>query len=212
MKTVEICPQTIHMFDCDPNLLNEVRYHVEREDYTLNGLAISQTNSTNYRSVDDLLGKKKVYEKIVNWFNNCIDEVKTLHNYECERLSITQMWSNKATYRCWHHGHTHPYSIVSGIFYVTDSNAHTWFSVKDHWKTVSDPFVPIDRLNLVESQVIAKIKTSPGKLVLFPSHLYHSVDEHMVEERSRYSISFNTFPSGKIGNFAALTGLNLEVL
>ena len=212
METIEICPQTIHMFDCDPNLLNEVRYHVEREIYALNGLGISKSNSTNYRSVDDHLGKKKVYQKIVNWFNNCIDEVKTLHNYECERLSITQMWSNKSTYRCWHHGHKHQYSTVSGIFYVTESNAHTWFSVIDHWKTVSQPFMPVDRLDLGDSQVIAKIKTSPGKLVLFPSHLYHSVDEHMIEDHPRYSLSFNTFPSGQIGNFAALAGLNLEVL
>jgi hypothetical protein len=72
--------------------------------------------------------------------------------------------------------------------------------------------MPVDRLDLGDSQVIAKIKTSPGKLVLFPSHLYHSVDEHMIEDHPRYSLSFNTFPSGQIGNFAALAGLNLEVL
>lgn len=205
MKNLEICPQTIHMFECDLELLNEIKYYVEREDYKIN------SNKTNYRSVDAHFQKKKIYEKCVNWVNDCLDEVKTLYNYECEKLSITQMWANKTEYRGWHHGHIHPYSIVSGIFYITESNSQTWFTVEDHWKKVSQSLFPIGKMNPY-AHVITKINTCPGKLIIFPSNLYHSVNEHMIEKNPRYSISFNTFPSGVVGNLEHLIGLKLQIL
>lgn len=202
MQTIEICPQTIHVFECNSSLLESIKTFVKGEDYS--------ANHHNYSSFDDTcLHKRDEYKECVKWFDSCLEQVRSLYNYECEKLSITQMWSNKSEYGNWHHPHTHSYSMVSGIFYVTESNSKTWFSKQNHWSRLFDPNMPIARTTK-DKQVIYKFKTTPGKLVLFPSHLYHSVDEHYLNE-PRYSLSFNTFPSGKIGNHRSLSGLNLKL-
>lgn len=94
-------------------------------------------------------------------------------------------------------------SIISGIFYVTNSNANTWFSTPNIWTTFNGENYDNLKLNydISKNRIIHKQQTIRGDLIIFPSSLYHSVDEHLIAEQDRYSMSFNTFPSGKIGNF-----------
>ena len=50
-----------------------------------------------------------------------------------------------------------------------------------------------------------------GKLILFPSNIVHMVPENS-STSNRYTISFNAFPSGQIGDMNALYGLNIDIL
>ena len=54
------------------------------------------------------------------------------------------------------------------------------------------------------SDVIHKEPTKSGHLLIFPSHLIHSVDENL-SEHSRYSVSFNSFFSGQVGDDNSLS-------
>lgn len=206
MEKVNICPQPLYTFTADPSLTEEIKSLVMSETYTYNG------NRTNYTSVNNRLQKKKQYKRFVDWVENtCLKELKELYNYECDKLSLTQMWSNRSEYKNWHHGHTHPYSYVSGIFYVTKSNSNTWFSFLNHWCSLGKGEMKIDRYLENEHQIIHKEPSVPGKLIIFPSNMYHSVDEHLIEDSERYTLSFNAFPSGKVGNFFLLSGLDLTI-
>ena len=60
--------------------------------------------------------------------------------------------------------------------------------------------------------ILHKQPTVAGDLIVFPSTLVHSVDAHTIEEYNRYSLSFNAFPCGLIGNMERSSGIILEVL
>ena len=170
-------------------------------------------NKYNFRTVDERLEKKPVYNELISWFDECLNKVKIELDYHCDRLQITQCWGNKNLIGHWHHPHTHPNSIVSGVFYVNSSNSNTWFSTESVWDSFNG--VGYDSFRLIFddklTRVIHKNPTVAGELIIFPSKLYHSVDEHRAGDKYRYSISFNAFPTGKIGSFSALHGLEIEI-
>ena len=212
LKTIEICPQKIYQFQADDSVTDLIKSLLVNEEWTSNTTAEGWL--TNALSCDKRLHKDDRYSSFTNWLEDCIETVRSEQNYECEKLSITQMWGSIGGYNSWHQTHTHNYSIISGVFYVTDSNAKTWFSVPSIWERLNlhptFESMPVTRHNTTDP--ISKIPSEKGKLIIFPSSLTHSVDEHMDPDNYRYTMSFNTFPSGDVGDFSAAAGLNIEVL
>ena len=196
MKTLDICPQHIFQFTADESLRQEAETLVEKEGY--------ESNARNYVTIEKNLAVKPGYNKLVTWFESCVEQVRKTYEYQCEKLTISQMWANKADNNNWHHMHNHPFSIISAIFYITDSPAKTWFSVGDFWLSnyTSIPLRLADG-SQKDPYIIHKQPSVKGTLLLFPSHLMHSVDEHK-GEKPRYTISFNTFPAGVVGNINGL--------
>lgn len=142
---------------------------------------------------------------LINWFNKCLEEVKTDLKLICGRLETTLTWVNRSESGEWHHLHRHPNSWASGIFYLSESPAKTWLSKRSHWF----PEQPVLELRQDEELVIEKVTSEPGKLIVFPSWIPHSVTEHFGPE-PRYTISFNSFPLGQMGNSVNLTTMNLS--
>ena len=62
-----------------------------------------------------------------------------------------------------------------------------------------------------ELNIIHQEDSVGGKLILFPSSIIHLVEPHNSFTSDRYTISFNAFPSGKIGNMNFLTGLDIDI-
>ena len=206
MNSIEICPQKIYEFQADDTITELAKSLVSIQEWKI--------NEKNLVTIDKSLHKNKEYKSITDWFEECIEIVRSEHEFECDKLSIAMMWANKAGYRSWHQTHKHNYSVISGVFYVTNSNARTWFSVPSMWEQLkvhpAYETMPVTRYNSTDP--ISKVTSEEGKLILFPSTLRHSVDEHMDKESERYTISFNTFPSGEVGNFSAASGLNIKLL
>ncbi len=210
MEKINILPQFIYKFNFpDTQIISKIIWELENEEW--------QKNDSNYNSLNTLLHKNSKYFEICNWFYECVQKVKNDLSIECDEIKITQCWANKAHYGEWHHPHTHSNSIISGIFYLNNSNSNTWFSIPSFWNFIksvdyNDINVKLSYENgLNKTRVIYKHPTTPGELIIFPSSLYHSVDDHLIMDKNRYSISFNTFPSGKIGKLSCLSGLELEV-
>ena len=207
MKTIDICPQKIYQFQADDSLIKLTHSLLENQDWTSN--TTKEGWLTNALSRDKRLHKDERYNPFTKWLEDCIEIVRSEQNYECEKLSITQMWGSIGGYKSWHQTHTHNYSIISGVFYVTDSNAKTWLSVPSMWDRLNHS-MPVSRHSITDPS--SKIASEKGKLIIFPSSLTHSVDEHMDPNNDRYTMSFNTFPSGEVGDFSGAAGLNIEVL
>ena len=62
-----------------------------------------------------------------------------------------------------------------------------------------------------EFLLLIKQPTIKGDLLIFPSTLVHSVDQHKKVEK-RYTLSFNAFPCGLIGFPEESAGIDLKVL
>jgi uncharacterized protein (TIGR02466 family) len=118
-------------------------------------------------------------------------------------LYITQSWLNFSENYQGHHVHSHPNSIVSGVFYFeSDEND----KIKFHREYDSDPF-PKTEYDIINAETwwFPAVK---GKLMLFSSKTVHSVD---IRESnvSRTSLSFNTYFKGPIGHPLHLNYLKL---
>ena len=203
MKTLDICPQRIFEFTADETLRQEIQQIVAGELY--------EANSATQVSIHKNLEKKPEYKKAIKWFESCVEEVRKYYEYKCDKLPITQMWANKANNDNWHEAHYHPFSIISGIFYVNDSSAKTWFSIDDFWvkKWTNYPLTLVENFTKCP-YVIHQQPSIGGTLLLFPSHLMHSVSEHK-GENPRYTIAFNTFPAGIVGNVHGLASVKIPI-
>lgn len=204
MDKIELLPQTFFRFKCDRKILKETLECLKNEEWV--------SNSTNSKTLSDRLDKNTNYKKIFNWINKCLDDVKDELDLKCDKVRVVQSWANKAENGQWHFPHIHPNSYMSGILYLNDSDANTWFSVKNMWSYFNGDYY--ENLKIIYDQdkmrVIHKQKSVSGDLIIFPSNICHSVDEHKSEE-PRYSISFNAFPCGKIGEFGYLSGLEISI-
>ena len=118
-------------------------------------------------------------------------------------LYITQSWLNFSENHQGHHVHSHPNSIVSGVFYFeSDEND----KIKFHRSYDSDPF-PKTEYDILNSETWW-FPATKGKLILFSSKTVHSVD---IRESNvpRISLSFNTYFKGQIGHPSHLNYLKL---
>tara|TARA_R100000306_G_C4335396_1_gene122484 strand:- start:164 stop:769 length:606 start_codon:yes stop_codon:yes gene_type:complete len=119
---------------------------------------------------------------------------------------IAQSWLNYTESNGFHHRHSHPNSLVSGVFYIS---ADKEVDAIKFYKTDSSQL----RLNTTKYNIFnsssCKFPVETGDLFLFRSTLEHGVD-HKKGTNTRISLSFNVFFKGKIGIIRELTELVLE--
>jgi uncharacterized protein (TIGR02466 family) len=162
-------------------------------------------NEGNITSNDNYILNQKVFSKlkedldlrVQDYFNKVLSTTDAVTPY------ITQSWLNYTETNQYHHKHTHPNSLVSGVFYV---NCHEEFDkikfFNDGYKTIKPE---IKDWNLYNSETWwFTVKT--GDIILFPSSLTHMV-ETKEGDNTRISLAFNVFIKGNIGNNKNLTEL-----
>jgi uncharacterized protein (TIGR02466 family) len=175
---------------------------------------IWENNDFNYRSVESHLHKDPQFKELHDWFSECLTIVKRTINYQATTFKITQSWANRADKGQSHHLHKHPNSVISGIYYLSDSSSGTQFVVPDIWSPwiVREVQAQHFDFHIPENNqpVVDECPSEAGNLLIFPSILSHTVAPNQ-DQHSRYTISFNSFPSGEIGHFGFLSGLEIEV-
>ena len=121
-----------------------------------------------------------------------------LQGHVVDSVSIGNSWGNTLKLNEPIHMHTHPNSYVSGVFYLTDGtplNFHNPLLTEDLFMV--RPLVQWQEDNEYTWQVL-KVPIRAGYVILFPSRLKHHVDPSDTDYR--YSIAFNTMPTGPIGD------------
>lgn len=192
-----------YKFQADLELVTEVYNHVKNIQY--------ESNTYNLTSIDKLLNIP-----IFNiWITKCVEELRsTVYQNLNGLLSFTSIWANKNSRMSSHHKHRHPNSIVSGIYYVNDDykGGETIFYMNDPWyKIHNEGYIQLSSIPLPNKELTYRIVPKSGLLILFPSYIHHSVGPVIVGS-DRYTISFNTFVDGNIGNDDNLYGLNIKIL
>ena len=129
---------------------------------------------------------------------------------------ITQSWLNKTLRNSdGHHIHNHPNSFISGVFYVR-VNPDVDYIVFSRPNQQFFQF-PIKEYNTFNSYQWS-VGVSEGQLLLFPSTLIHEVKPPKVSNMissdddayaDRISLSFNVFPTGRIGDSVNLNELRI---
>ena len=119
-------------------------------------------------------------------------------------LRITQSWCNFSNYGESHHTHSHSNSLISGVFYI-QCNENDLINFYRHSSNIL--LINAKHSNKFNSSTWSfPVKT--GTLLLFPSELKHGVDKIM-GDKTRISLSFNSFPVGTIGDYVSANELIL---
>ena len=138
--------------------------------------------------------------------NQYIDNVMFPKFRDQLEFYVTQSWLNYTKPGQYHHKHSHPNSIISGVLYIdADETKDKIFFYKDGYQQIK---FPTENFQLYNSESwYFTVKT--GDIVIFPSSLTHMV-ETKEGENTRTSLAFNVFAKGYIGHEDELTALQLH--
>jgi len=205
MKEVKInnlFPTPIYMTNIDRSFTEqELQFVEEQKNYSLK-------NEGNINTKDNYILNRKEFKNIKKFLDqSCKDYLERIicpkDNIE---LYITQSWLNYTEENQYHHQHSHPNSIVSGVLYfnVDKDNDRIKFFMKEEYKQISPE---INEYNIWNSESWW-FPVENGQLIMFPSSTKHQVDVKK-GNNTRISLAFNTFYKGTIGSNDALKELIL---
>ena len=148
---------------------------------------------SNYLSLEDLS------------LQPLIEEIKT-HSSQFAKGFINNneqvlanMWINISLYKDTNRSHNHPFSDISGVYYIKTPDdcgkiafEHPAIDVLDYYYSPE----PSKEFNEYNSQIWWKPAVE-NRLYLFPSWLKHHVEPNLNKTEERVSISFNTIEKGE---------------
>ncbi len=126
-----------------------------------------------------------------------------------QKLHVTQSWVLRNDPGKGMHGHSHSNSIVYGSFYFADlpkPSAKMIFHRHSGYQQLEFTYDP-EKQNLYNTKINV-VEPESQELVLFSSRLQHYVEEN-TSSLPRFSIAFNSFVRGKIGDFRDVSELIL---
>ncbi len=201
MKTTinGIFPTPIYISKLDRNLTPlELKFvDKNKKDHYKNDGNITSNNNYILNEKPFANIKKELDLRIQDYFNKVISPANKITPY------ITQSWLNYTETNQYHHKHSHPNSLVSGVFYINCDEEHDKIKFfNDAYKTIR---LEIKDWNLWNSETWwFSVKT--GDVILFPSSLTHMVETKQ-GDNTRISLAFNVFIKGTVGDNKQLTEL-----
>jgi uncharacterized protein (TIGR02466 family) len=127
-----------------------------------------------------------------------------------QELYVTQSWSLVNPPGIGMHGHTHSNSIVSGSLYFAELPQPISRMIFDRHRMYQQiEMIPEQgKINLYNTRQNV-VEPRSGEVVLFSSSLHHYVEPNLADQ-PRYSIAFNTFVRGTVGNLRDVSELVLR--
>lgn len=127
-----------------------------------------------------------------------------------QELYITQSWSLVNNPGIGMHGHSHSNSIVSGSLYFTDLPEPNSKMIFDRHRVYQQlQMTPMADKRNHYNTLANFIEPRVGEVVLFSSSLQHYVEANN-SALDRYSIAFNTFVKGTLGDYRDVSELVIK--
>lgn len=148
--------------------------------------------------------------------NEVLDYADNVLMYEYDSYELSQSWVSLKHPGQHHTMHTHPNSLISGVFYYGEPSPETP-AIKFHKMTgginVSylQPKFKADKRASKFAWLEYGVQFTPGLLLLFPSYLFHSVPLNTTD-KVRKSVAFNIVPKVGLGQEENLTELSFKKL
>lgn len=111
---------------------------------------------------------------------------------------ITTSWVNRANPGAGADAHHHSNSMISGVYYPEDcgGTAPIRFHRAEHYHNLWSDLINLpEQTHTLHNTRQIVVSPSAGDLIMWPSHLSHSVDSNLGTQ-PRYSVAFNSFVRG----------------
>jgi len=179
----------------------DVHNFVQTLEYTKNQYNTNSVNSYILECQELHNIKQQIILHIKNYCDTiiCSDTVG---------LKITQSWITSTDNNEIMHTHYHPNSIISGVFYIAPDEPSKINFIRKHW--ANDTIFKFNKTRFNEFNADEfSVNVKKRMLILFPSYLVHNVSINNSNEK-RFSLAFNTFYTGKLGNELSLSSLEIK--
>jgi uncharacterized protein (TIGR02466 family) len=208
MNTKSTKGELISLFSTPVVKTNIGRSFTKEEAESFDRIPMQEYN-TLYSEQQGLQSKRY---NIFDIFAEELNDIKSFCEHELKRyleeiegidtdlagLRITQSWFNKIKPQKFHAIHDHRNSYLSGVLYINClQNDSLNFEDRDMGRGVNIEFQK--KKATLWNAGRAKVGVKEGDLIIFPSSIQHFVDVNETN-KERISLSFNTFPMGKLGN------------
>jgi len=154
---------------------------------------------TQNKYILDLPEMSSISQKIDNAVQYFIQDVLEVDNEVGFKLENS--WINRHSKGEFNTLHWHSNSMLSGVYYIDSAEgAGDIVFQKSHlWNNLFHDTVRVKykNQNMLNADQFF-IQPNAGDIVLFPSHLEHQVTPNLTDT-PRYSLAFNYFPRGKVG-------------
>jgi uncharacterized protein (TIGR02466 family) len=164
-------------------------------------------NKGNHTSKFKYILNYEELKDIKNDLHICINKYleQVMQTKNLITLYITQSWLNITKQKEYHHVHYHPNSYLSGVLYI---DANEKFDKIIFHKGRYEEISLISKDYNIFNSITWEVPVKTGTIVLFPSHLKHSVGTK-IGKNLRTSLAFNVFLKGQIGSEIEATELFL---
>ena len=165
------------------------------------------SNSYILNEPECIEAKKFVLQQVKEFADNVL-----LFDYN--EYELSQSWVSRKQPGQHHTMHTHPNSLISGVFYYGEPAPKTpaiRFHKMEGGLNVShlQPKTKPDKRSSKFAWTTFNVEFSPGMLLLFPSYLFHSVPVNE-SDKVRSSVAFNVVPKSNLGAEENLTELRFD--
>jgi uncharacterized protein (TIGR02466 family) len=144
-----------------------------------------------------LLGLQQLIKRAVDHF-----AYTTLDVADDVEFRLTTSWLNKMDVGTDIELHNHANAVISGVYYPEvgpTSNPITFKKNRQHLNSFPEHVRPNTKGNYNQYSTGSwTVKPNTGDVIIFPSHLEHEVARSL-DKQDRYSLAFNYFPKGTIG-------------
>jgi uncharacterized protein (TIGR02466 family) len=118
--------------------------------------------------------------------SNTIFKSYYLKDDDTRELYVCNYWVNINSNGGHHIRHTHPGAFISGVYYVKCVSDLDQGAIR-FWRPEHEDFIVLQHDLTTDSMHYSPVQ---GRLILFPSHLAHSVDSNQFSN-DRIAVSFN---------------------
>lgn len=172
--------------------LKKIEKYIKNIKKNNKGRALS--NAGGWQSDDlDIQSMPLEMTKLVSKINQSAVKVSDYCGFDKRYLKLGNIWANINKYKDFNHMHIHPYSCLSGVFYIKTnqkSGKLSFMHPNEHICYYMSKIIKPNHYNSIQHE----IEPIPNQLILFPSHLKHLVHPNLSSEE-RISVSFNIITS-----------------
>ncbi len=139
-----------------------------------------------------------------NWIMGCFKEFATeVMRYDYKELQFAQSWLTYKMPGQFHKAHTHPNTLIAGVFYYDrqEDDAAICFSkeAKSFNRSYFEPSLLPDYNNHPYSQEEIYFSPKQNNLIIFPSYVTHGVPPNQTN-RVRKALGVNALTKGTLGD------------